>query len=171
MPALQETPHQPRQIKTAKVVLAGQLNSRTRGACEELACPTFMPDRSYRSCRPAKSQSGLMCSGRVRRHSHRRARSAPPCGASRGPRASWVRVPRQIITRTARKVFSEKGKFFPPGSSRTGPYGSQRPFKHQSPVRAAAWPLPLSLHRLNHTRRSPLGPDRARQVLRLNSVR
>ena len=30
---------------------------------------------------------------RVRRHPHRRARSAPPCGVSRGPRAYRIRVP------------------------------------------------------------------------------
>ena len=35
-------------------------------------------------------------SERVRRHPHRRARSAPPCGVSRGPRAYRVRVPIRI---------------------------------------------------------------------------
>ena len=37
--------------------------------------------------------AGLVGSGRVRRHPHRRARSAPQCGVSRGPRACRVRVP------------------------------------------------------------------------------
>ena len=37
--------------------------------------------------------AGLVGSERVRRHPHRRARSAPPCGVSRGPRAYRVRVP------------------------------------------------------------------------------
>ena len=36
---------------------------------------------------------------RVRRHPHRRARSAPPCGVSRGPRAYRVRVPIRIDRR------------------------------------------------------------------------
>ena len=35
----------------------------------------------------------LVGSERVRRHPHRRARSAPQCGVSRGPRAYRVRVP------------------------------------------------------------------------------
>jgi transposase len=39
-----------------------------------------------------KSQSGLAGSGRVRRRSRHRARSAPQCGVSHSPRASWVRV-------------------------------------------------------------------------------
>ena len=37
--------------------------------------------------------AGLVGSERVRRHPHRRARSAPQCGVSRGPRAYRVRVP------------------------------------------------------------------------------
>ena len=37
--------------------------------------------------------AGLVGSERVRRHPHRRARSAPQCGVSRGPRACRVRVP------------------------------------------------------------------------------
>ena len=37
--------------------------------------------------------AGLVGSERDRRHPHRRARSAPQCGVSRGPRASRVRVP------------------------------------------------------------------------------
>ena len=37
--------------------------------------------------------AGLVGSERVRRHSHHRARSAPRCGVSRGPRAYRVRVP------------------------------------------------------------------------------
>ena len=37
---------------------------------------------------------------RVRRHSHRRARSTPRCGVSRGPRAYRVRVP-IVLGRTA----------------------------------------------------------------------
>ena len=36
---------------------------------------------------------GLVGSERVRRHPHRRDRSAPQCGVSRGPRAYRVRVP------------------------------------------------------------------------------
>ena len=35
----------------------------------------------------------LVGSERVRRHPHRRARSAPSCGVSRGPRAYQVQVP------------------------------------------------------------------------------
>lgn len=37
--------------------------------------------------RPAKARTGLVGSERGRRHSHRRARSAPRCGVSRAPRA------------------------------------------------------------------------------------
>ncbi len=50
--------------------------------------------------RPARCLPALVGSERVRRHSHRRARSAPQCGVSRGPRAYWVRVPclRAVIT-------------------------------------------------------------------------
>ena len=43
--------------------------------------------------RPAKIRAGLVGSERVRRHPHRRARSGPQSGVSRGPRAYWVRVP------------------------------------------------------------------------------
>lgn len=37
--------------------------------------------------------TGLVGTVRVRRHPHHRARSAPSCGVSRGPRAYRVRVP------------------------------------------------------------------------------
>lgn len=40
-----------------------------------------------------ETSADLVGSERVRRHPHRRARSAPPCGVSRGPRAYRVRVP------------------------------------------------------------------------------
>ena len=36
---------------------------------------------------------------RARRHPHRRARSAPPCGVSRSPRGYQVRVPIRIDRR------------------------------------------------------------------------
>lgn len=41
----------------------------------------------------AENSAGLMGSGQDRRHPHHRARSAPLCGVSRGPRACRVRVP------------------------------------------------------------------------------
>jgi hypothetical protein len=41
----------------------------------------------------SETSSGLVGSERGRRHSHRRDRSAPPCGVSRGPRAYRVGVP------------------------------------------------------------------------------
>jgi hypothetical protein len=41
----------------------------------------------------AESSAGLVGSGQGRRHPHRRARSASPCGVSCGPRACRVRVP------------------------------------------------------------------------------
>lgn len=47
-----------------------------------------------------ESSTGLVGSARVRRHSHRRARSAPQCGVSRGPRACRVRVPVVIRRRS-----------------------------------------------------------------------
>ncbi len=49
---------------------------------------------------PASTRTAdLMGSERVRRHPHRRARSAPPCGVSRVPRAYRVRVPIRIDRR------------------------------------------------------------------------
>ncbi len=44
---------------------------------------------------------GLVGFMRVRRHPHHRARSAPPCGVSRGPRAYRVRVPVVAIVQAA----------------------------------------------------------------------
>ena len=40
-----------------------------------------------------ETSADLVGSERVRRHPHRRARSAPQCGVSCGPRAYRVRVP------------------------------------------------------------------------------
>ena len=50
---------------------------------------------------PIGPRVGVM---RVRRHSHHRARSAPQCGVSRGPRAYRVRVP--IMPPVASRQFS-----------------------------------------------------------------
>ena len=52
----------------------------------------------------------LMGSLRVRRPYHHHARSAPQCGVSHAPHASWVRVPIEINTGTVRKVFSGMGQ-------------------------------------------------------------
>jgi hypothetical protein len=60
--------------------------------------------------RQANPQASLAGSGRVRRHSHHRGRSASTCGVSRGPRASWVRFPVEINTTMARKVVAGKGQ-------------------------------------------------------------
>ena len=59
--------------------------------------------------------AGLVGSGRVRRHPHRRARSAPQCGVSRGPRACRVRVPIE----TGRR---------PPRGGRTGRFAQAADF-------------------------------------------
>ncbi len=50
------------------------------------------------STRRTETSVDLMGSGRGRRHPHRRARSASPCGVSRGPRVCRVRVP-IVLTR------------------------------------------------------------------------
>ena len=59
--------------------------------------------------------AGLVGSERVRRHPHRRARSAPQCGVSRGPRACRVRVPIE----TGRR---------PPRGGRTGRFAQAADF-------------------------------------------
>ncbi len=59
---------------------------------------------------PAIPRASLVSAERVRRHSRYRARSAPACNFSRGPRASWVRVPSRNHTTALRKVVSEKGQ-------------------------------------------------------------
>ena len=90
--------------------------------------------------RPPKGpRAGLVGSGRGRRHSHRRARSAPACGFSSGPRASWVRVPLWNHTTAVQKVVSVIEQVLSV-SFRTGPEG---PVIRQPPVGAADWPLSL----------------------------
>jgi len=63
----------------------------------------FPPQRAG-PIRPAPANPiaiGLVGFMRVRRHPHHRARSAPPCGVSCGPRAYRVRVPIVAIVQAA----------------------------------------------------------------------
>ena len=71
-----------------------------REECGEAGVPTrALPRhaceyrRRFAAARPAKTRADLVGSVRVRRHPHRRARSGPQSGVSRGPRAYRVRVP------------------------------------------------------------------------------
>jgi hypothetical protein len=65
------------------------------GASDTPACHSLMEGTPppMRLDHMTASLVGFM---RVRRHSHRHARSAPMCGVSHGPRAYRVRVPKSI---------------------------------------------------------------------------
>lgn len=63
---------------------------------DALALDRHAPSSSWLGCishAAGENSADLVGSERVRRHPHRRARSGPPSGVSRGPRACWVRVP------------------------------------------------------------------------------
>ena len=66
-----------------------------RGGRAPSAClpPAVEGGRGSAALAAGPMTAGLVGSERVRRHPHRRARSAPRCGVSRGPRAYRVRVP------------------------------------------------------------------------------
>jgi hypothetical protein len=109
-------------------------------ALEEMTFGTLINTATYKKTlpeanriRPAKALASLVGSGRGRRHSHRRARSAPACGFSSGPRASWVRVPLWNHTTAVQKVVSVIEQVLSV-SFRTGPEG---PVIRQPPVGAA----------------------------------
>lgn len=75
-------------------------------------------------------------SERVRRHPHRRARSAPACGVSRGPRAYRVRVP--IMPPSAVRRFSG----IPATSQRVPLPGDARHGRYRAGSRRMPWPAP-----------------------------
>jgi hypothetical protein len=74
---------------------------------------THLP-RLKQVIRPALCRPGLVGSERDRRHPHHRARSAPQCGFSRGPRAYRVRVwPSLVFRIRGNVVLSENGVILP----------------------------------------------------------